>query len=219
VGSLHLSIYRDELLRSESYRSLKAAMDLWCACWFWPADQIEHAPLPTRFAKPPDRTRQIAGRIAAEKRFFHWELEFPDVFREASSGFDAVLGNPPWDVAKPNSKEFFSNRDPLFRTYGRLVKLGRQRDMFRDDETFEKEWLDYSAGFNSFSHWVGHCASPFGDPGNETRGNTVFAVGRGAKELHTRWREQRSHASCYASPDHPFRHQVGRLFTYKLFLE
>ena len=36
-------------------------------------------------------------------RFFHWELEFPEVyFREedhrADAGFDAVIGNPPYDV-------------------------------------------------------------------------------------------------------------------------
>ncbi len=44
-----------------------------------------------------------AARIAAERRFFHWELEFPEVFfdrfgrlDEWSSGFDAVIGNPPY---------------------------------------------------------------------------------------------------------------------------
>jgi Alw26I/Eco31I/Esp3I family type II restriction m6 adenine DNA methyltransferase len=39
-----------------------------------------------------------------ERRFFHWELEFPEVFydengkRKAYPGFDAVGGNPPYDV-------------------------------------------------------------------------------------------------------------------------
>lgn len=40
-----------------------------------------------------------ALRIASRERFFHWELEFPDVFfpgNEASPGFDAVIGNPPY---------------------------------------------------------------------------------------------------------------------------
>ena len=36
----------------------------------------------------------MAERIAAEMRFFHRELEFPDVFREAGSGFDAILVKP-----------------------------------------------------------------------------------------------------------------------------
>ena len=35
-----------------------------------------------------------AGEIAGEKRFFHWFLEFPEVF--AGGGFDCILGNPPF---------------------------------------------------------------------------------------------------------------------------
>ncbi|TMB82660.1 MAG: class I SAM-dependent DNA methyltransferase, partial [Chloroflexi bacterium] len=44
------------------------------------------------------------GTIIADKRgFFHWELEFPEVFfdkhgqpKREQAGFDAVVGNPPW---------------------------------------------------------------------------------------------------------------------------
>ncbi len=45
-----------------------------------------------------------ASKIAREKRFFHWELEFPEVFfdrqgkRLENPGFDVVVGNPPYDV-------------------------------------------------------------------------------------------------------------------------
>ena len=43
-----------------------------------------------------------AQEIAREKRFFHWELEFPDVFFDRfgrpldNPGFDTVIGNPPY---------------------------------------------------------------------------------------------------------------------------
>ena len=46
-----------------------------------------------------------AQEIAAEKRFFHWEIEFPEVFRDIygqekdNPGFDAVIGNPPWGAS------------------------------------------------------------------------------------------------------------------------
>ena len=45
---------------------------------------------------------QRAQAIAVEKRFFHWEIEFPEVFRDRygretdNPGFDAVIGNPPY---------------------------------------------------------------------------------------------------------------------------
>jgi hypothetical protein len=51
---------------------------------------------------------EIARNAAVRHRFFHWELEFPEVFFGArhgshqvvglkdNPGFDAVVGNPPW---------------------------------------------------------------------------------------------------------------------------
>ena len=123
-------LYREGLLGSKAWRSLKQAMDLWCACWFWPADELDCAPLPTTFADPEPKTRAVADRIAAGMRFFHWELEFPDVFREPGSGFDAVLGNPPWETLQPSSKEYFSNIDPLYRTYGKQEALQHQTGHF-----------------------------------------------------------------------------------------
>ncbi len=212
-------IYREEFLGSQDWNSLKQAMDLWCACWFWPAEELACAPLPTTFNDPLAETISVAERIAASKRFFHWELEFPDVFRSEGSGFDAVLGNPPWENLQPNPEEFFSNIDPLFRTYGRLAKQAWQRELFATDIAFEKQWLNYCADFNCFSHWVTHSASPFGDPENAVAGKNLFSMGRGGKELHTRWRNRRQLSNGYRTGTSPFRYQLGRIFTYKLFLE
>ncbi len=47
--------------------------------------------------------------ISAQNRFFHWQLEFPEVF--GNGGFDVVLGNPPWERIKLQEKEFFASRD------------------------------------------------------------------------------------------------------------
>ncbi len=33
---------------------------------------------------------------SSTERFFHWELEFSDVFTGERGGFDAVFGNPPY---------------------------------------------------------------------------------------------------------------------------
>lgn len=85
----------------------------------------------------PDRSPQSAAivaeveRLAAEYRFFHWHLEFPRLFptekptsdrsgRDHSindvtgwyGGFDAVLGNPPWEHIELKEQEFFAVRGP-----------------------------------------------------------------------------------------------------------
>lgn len=214
-------IYRDELLGSSEYRSLKDAMDLWCACWFWPTDELENAPLPTSFARPSEATRAIAARLAAEKRFFHWELEFPDVFRAAGSGFDAVVGNPPWDIAKPNSKEFFSNIDPLYRSYGKQEALRYQTEYFSNAEV-ERSWIDYSGDFRAHSNFIKYSANAFGDPSLSETSQDRCSLTRGRENdrLHGLWRARRMKSSGFADSEHSFRHQGSAdVNLYKLFLE
>jgi hypothetical protein len=214
-------IYREELLASPAYKRLKAAMDLWCACWFWPADALDDASLPTRFAEPPDSTCTIAAAIATRLRFFHWELEFPDVFCTAGAGFDAVLGNPPWDIAKPNSKEFFSNIDPLYRTYGKQEALRKQTNYFASQKV-EQAWLDYNADFRAQSNFMKYAAAAFGDPAMTDASSDRFSIVRGGQNnaLHEGWRITRSKTSGFVDPEHPYRHQGSAdLNLYKAFLE
>jgi len=226
-------LYREEFQGSSEYRALKSAMDLWCACWFWPTDEIDHAPLPSTFAAPPEATLAVTDAVAARKRFLHWELEFPDVFRESGSGFDAILGNPPWETLQPNSKEFFSDIDPLYRSYGKQEALGKQREYFADSSPnaggaatlgvhFERKWLDYTAGFACDSNWMKLAARPFGDPDLAEGNGERFSIERGNENafLHNRWREIRSKCRGFTDAEHPYQHRgEGKAYTYKLFLE
>lgn len=34
--------------------------------------------------------------LSRENQFFHWELEFPEVFKGKEKGFDCIIGNPPY---------------------------------------------------------------------------------------------------------------------------
>ena len=63
-----------------------------------------------------ERWRQ-AGTIARREGFLHWEAAFPGVWREwrnarPAGGFDAVIGNPPWDRIKLQEVEWFATRAP-----------------------------------------------------------------------------------------------------------
>ena len=214
-------LYRERLLGSASWQELKAAFDRWCACWFWPADRLDCAPLPASFASPSDETRAVTEELARTKRFFHWEIEFPDVFQGPSAGFHAVLGNPPWEIAKPNSKEFFSNIDPLYRSYGKQEALRKQTAIFADQEV-ERAWLDYNADFRAQSNLLKYAANPCGDPQVAEKSQDRFALAhdRQNRILHDVWRNARVSENGYADPRHPFRHQGSAdINLYKLFLE
>ena len=208
--------------RAEEYRKfrespdflrLKDAFDLWCSLWFWPGESIDLAPMPEQFAleKLSAEAKAELHKIAANNRFFHWELEFPDVFTPQKYGFDAILGNPPWDIAKPKSHEFFSSVDPLYRSYGKQIAIARQTELFNSIE-IEQNWLNYCANFKFMSNWMKSCADPCGD------GENGISLGRANAELHEFWRQKRK-GICSAR-EHAFLYQGGSdINLYKMFLE
>lgn len=52
-----------------------------------------------------------ARALARRETFFHWWSSFPTVFGAGSkNGFDAVIGNPPWDMLQMQEVEWFSER-------------------------------------------------------------------------------------------------------------
>ncbi|TSD87553.1 restriction endonuclease [Mycobacterium sp. KBS0706] len=58
-----------------------------------------------------------ASEIIQEQRFLHWQVAFPDIWDNwnsinGSGGFDAVIGNPPWDRMKLQEVEWFAARRP-----------------------------------------------------------------------------------------------------------
>ena len=137
-----------EFTESKHYLDMRLALDIWCALWFWPAEAMAQAPRPTTFRDPlPADTVNIVDALRERLHFFHWELEFPDVFGGGNPGFHAIVGNPPWEIQKPISKEFFSNKDPMYRGYGKQEALERQREYFQISPEIEDEWLRYRAHF------------------------------------------------------------------------
>jgi hypothetical protein len=58
-----------------------------------------------------------AHALAAEERFLHWQIAFPRVWTRWTDsgrhgGFDAIIGNPPWDRMKMQEVEWFAARAP-----------------------------------------------------------------------------------------------------------
>ncbi|WP_203350371.1 Eco57I restriction-modification methylase domain-containing protein [Streptomyces sp. S-9] len=119
--------------KSASYVHDLHAADAWCAAFVWPkhdgapeapTDQVFRALRSRNQSSVPDTTHAEILRLRDQYRFFHWHLEFPQVFAVPESGvgiqpgtgwaggFDAVVGNPPWERVKLQEQEFFAQRDP-----------------------------------------------------------------------------------------------------------
>lgn len=86
--------------------------DLWISVFFGNEVGVNEFTVLQNALTEPDRRQTIqqwkwfqrTQELAEEKRFFHWELEFPEIWfergqRRENPGFDAVIGNPPWGQA------------------------------------------------------------------------------------------------------------------------
>ena len=216
------SIWRGRIQCDAALARVREAFDTWCALWFWPFERLDEMPMPSELHSPSTEACAIVNALRNEKRFFHWELEYPDVFTGEGAGFDAVVGNPPWETLQPQSKEFFSNLDPLYRSYSKQAALRIQRTLFETSPKLELEWLEYNGGFKAISNWVKHVGAPFGDAKVAEHGGGDVSLARGKKgvALHKAWRVRRSRYRGMSDPAHPFRHQgEGKPYTHKMFVE
>ena len=112
----------NRLLRDPKRLALKKACDLYVAAFLLPkasdlsAPDCDRQALPTtetvwRMVRATDGGQDLPSewsRVVEANRVFHWPLEFPAAM--ASSGFDAVVGNPPWERIKLQEQEFFAAR-------------------------------------------------------------------------------------------------------------
>ena len=128
----------------------KRIADIWCSSWL--SDDPENVPaaafgaltdhvLTGRGALPQHlaaRFLQRADDISTTRRLFHWELEFPEVFFDAAGqrrvrpGFDAVIGNPPWEVVRGDSAALrFHRKSGIYSSsvtgHGNLYQLFAER--------------------------------------------------------------------------------------------
>lgn len=77
-----------------------------------------------------------ARAMAPQRRFLHWEAAFPGVWTDweldvPPGGFDAVIGNPPWDRMKMQEVEWFAARVPEVALAQRASDRKRKIDVLR----------------------------------------------------------------------------------------
>ena len=213
-------VYRRKFLGSPAWRSLKQAMDRWCACWFWPMEEIKVAPAADELCRP-------AGRDASGGA--------------AHRGGDAFL---PLGAGIPRCvprNGFRFRRDPRQSTVGHrqtelegvLLQFGPALPLLRqaggspeaDRLLRERRGGAYLARLlRPVPRPVElRPATPQARSATPTRTKRVrnrFAVGAGNLALHQRWRDAREQLVGYTDVEHPFRHQGSAdLNLYKLFLE
>jgi hypothetical protein len=159
------SAYRAYVESAAYVHDLHAA-DAWCAAFVWPkwegapeapTDQVFRALRGRDQSAVPDATHAEILRLRDQYSFFHWHLEFPEVFSVPESGagvqqgtgwaggFNAVVGNPPWERVKLQEQEFFAQRDPRIAEAKNAAARKRLIAELRDDRDGARLYVEFEA--------------------------------------------------------------------------
>ncbi|MEG5049022.1 MULTISPECIES: Eco57I restriction-modification methylase domain-containing protein [unclassified Microcoleus] len=95
--------------------------------------------------KPIKRTLTLADIEALKP--FHWGYEFDEILHQRG-GFDAIITNPPWEIFKPDAKEFFASYSNLVTKKKMDIKSfeKEQKKLLQDIEV-SNAWLEYQSNF------------------------------------------------------------------------
>jgi type I restriction-modification system DNA methylase subunit len=91
--------------------------------------------------------RTLTEKDIAALEPLHWGYEFDEIV-QSQGGFDIIITNPPWDIFKPQAKEFFRQYSDLVTKKKMDIKAfeTHQADLLKDPE-IASAWLDYQSRY------------------------------------------------------------------------
>ena len=84
---------------------------------------------------------------------FHWGYVFDDIVQKRG-GFDIILANPPWEVFKPQAKEFFAEYSGVVTKNKMTIKeFEKEQSKLLQNAEVRAAWLAYESRFPHLSQW------------------------------------------------------------------
>ncbi|MYS22515.1 N-6 DNA Methylase [Streptomyces sp. DvalAA-14] len=193
--------YRDWATSAEYLSALHLA-DAWCAAFVWV--KREDAP-PTLTHKlfrgledpegdaVPQSTHDEIVRLRDQYVFFHWHLEFPEVFAVPedggmpaetgavdpgtgwAGGFSCVVGNPPWDEVDFEDKKYFSVIAPEIAAISGTARRTRIAEWEQENPKDGRRYRDARHAVKRTFHFAGDSgAFPLCAKGLTVKGVTML---------------------------------------------
>lgn len=106
-----------------------------------------------------------AQAVAQQEHFFHWEVAFLGVWQDwlddcPEGGFDAIIGNPPWDKIKLQEVEWFATRAPeIAHLQTGSARSRAARNLKKSDPTLSDEFViakEHAANLGKMIRTYGH---------------------------------------------------------------
>lgn len=150
----------EEMVVSTPYLYSRFLADSWCAAFMCiKTSEFAHPITENIFReieKNPHsaskRIRSEVERLREDHRYFHWHLAFPDVFQVIKKnpdnvrcgwdgGFDALIGNPPWEKLQTEELQFFAIRAPELAKLKGSTRKNAISKLKEDNPELLEEWI------------------------------------------------------------------------------
>lgn len=162
--------------KSSAWRDKKFLYDLWTAAFILPAyfpetgsfqadgsPKLADRPMGiswntlvsfVRDGSIPQELADAVQRAAHDCKFFHCEVMFPEV--AAKGGFDAILGNPPWERIKLQEKEWFAahNYGEIAESPNAAARATKIAALENSDPSLFAKWREALRQSEAFSHFL-----------------------------------------------------------------
>ncbi|MGN9761065.1 Eco57I restriction-modification methylase domain-containing protein [Streptomyces sp. SD31] len=173
--------YQDWANSAEYLRALHLA-DAWCAAFVW-VKREEAPPAITHKVfrgledaegdAAPQSTHDEIVRLRDQYAFFHWHLEFPEVFAVPedgdvasgagavdsgtgwAGGFSCVVGNPPWDKVDFHDKNYFSVVAPEIAEIAGTARRNRIAEWEEENPEAGKRYREARRAVKGTFHFAG----------------------------------------------------------------
>ena len=147
-------------LDSETYRRFDAAASLWAAAFFWGPEAGADAPTAADYRRALagefDPGQVAAARaVLAEFPAFHWPLRFPEI--RARGGFDALVGNPPWEQFESREQEWFAAHVPAIALRRGAERKRAIEELRSTAVDVHRRWKVYEAANQRIADYVRAC--------------------------------------------------------------
>ncbi|WP_030894610.1 Eco57I restriction-modification methylase domain-containing protein [Streptomyces sp. NRRL F-5053] len=173
--------YRNWSTSAEYLHALHLA-DAWCAAFVWLKREDAPPAITHKVFRglenpkedsAPQSTHDEIVRLRDQYAFFHWHLEFPEIFTvpegdEASSdagevdpstgwtgGFSCVVGNPPWDKVDFEDKKYFSVVAPEIAQIAGTARRTRIAEWEREHPDAGKRYREARRAVKGTFHFAG----------------------------------------------------------------
>jgi hypothetical protein len=102
-----------------------------------------------KLGKP--RKRNLTPKDIETLEPFHWGYAFSEIFRK-KNGFDAIITNPPWEIFKPQAKEFFAEFSEVVTKNKMNIKdFEKKQNELIQNEEIRTAWLQYQSRYPHLS--------------------------------------------------------------------